>query len=143
MAPAFFDDIEKESLAEKTQKNPEKTPKNSEKNEQKIEEITIDDFARVQLRVGKVLKCEKVEGSDKLLKSTVLCDRERTIVSGIAKWYTPQEMVGRQVVVVTNLRPVKLRGVLSEGMILCAEDETGALALVSPEKVINAGAEVR
>lgn len=134
---------EAEKKAEKTQKNPEKTPKNSEKNEQKIEEITIDDFARVQLRVGKVLKCEKVEGSDKLLKSTVLCDRERTIVSGIAKWYTPQEMVGRQVVVVTNLRPVKLRGVLSEGMILCAEDETGTLALVSPEKAINAGAEVR
>lgn len=70
-------------------------------------------------------------------------ERERTVVSGIAKHYTPQEMVGKTVVLVANLKPAKLRGVLSEGMILCAEDENGNLSLVSPEKAFGAGCEVR
>ena len=92
--------------------------------------------------MGRVLKCEKVEGSDKLLKSVVLCDRERTIVSGIAKRYSPEEMVGKSVVAVINLKPAKLRGVLSEGMLLCAEDEQGPV-LISPEQAVQAGSPIR
>lgn len=107
-------------------------------------EITIDDFAKVQLLCAKVLECEKVEKSDKLLKLS-LDDgtRTRTVVSGIAKWYTPEEMVGKTVVLVANLKPAKLRGIVSEGMVLCAEDENGDLALVSPEKALGNGASVR
>lgn len=123
-----------------------KAPKPTEpetKCEEKAE-ITIDDFDTVALRVGKVLACEKLKGSDKLLRLSVLVgERERTIVSGIAKWYTPEEMVGKSVVVVANLKPAKLRGTVSEGMILCAEDEKGNFALVSPERAVEAGAEVR
>ena len=109
-----------------------------------MSEITIDDFAKVQLKVGEVVACERVENSDKLLHETVKIGEEvRSIVSGIAKYYTPEEMVGKRVVVVTNLKPVKLRGVLSEGMILCAEDKDGNLALVSPEKEMQSGGSVR
>ena len=109
-----------------------------------MEEITIDDFAKVELKVGEVIACERVEKSDKLLHETVKIGEEvRSVVSGIAKYYTPEEMVGKKVVVVTNLKPVKLRGVLSEGMILCAEDKNGNLALVSPEKAMESGGSVR
>ena len=112
--------------------------------EVQVSEITIDDFAKVQLKVGEVVACERVENSDKLLHETVKIGEEvRSIVSGIAKYYTPEEMVGKRVVVVTNLKPVKLRGVLSEGMILCAEDKDGNLALVSPEKEMQSGGSVR
>ena len=107
-------------------------------------EITIDDFAKVEIKVGEVIACERVEKSDKLLHETVkIGDEVRSVVSGIAKYYTPEEMVGKKVLVVTNLKPVKLRGVLSEGMILCAEDKDGNLALVSPEKPIASGGSVR
>jgi len=83
--------------------------------------IGIEDFAKIQLKTGVVLECERVAGSDKLLKSQIkIGDEVRQIVSGIAKYYTPEQMVGRRVVVVANLKPVKLRGVLSEGMLLCA-----------------------
>lgn len=111
--------------------------------ENKKEEISIDDFCKIELRVGVVLECEKVENADKLLKSKIKIGEEvRTIVSGIAKFYSPEEMVGKQVVVVANLKPAKLRGIVSEGMILCAScgDE---LQIVSPEKLIVDGAEVR
>ena len=112
--------------------------------EVQVSEITIEDFAKVQLKVGEVVACERVENSDKLLHETVKIGEEvRSIVSGIAKYYTPEEMVGKRVVVVTNLKPVKLRGVLSEGMILCAEDKDGNLALVSPEKEMQSGGSVR
>jgi methionyl-tRNA synthetase len=105
--------------------------------------ITIDDFDKVELKIGEVLECEKVEKSDKLLKSQIKIGNEvRQIVSGIAKWYTPEQMIGRKVVVVTNLKPVKLRGVMSEGMILAASDEHGNLALVSTDSIIAAGSEV-
>ena len=107
-------------------------------------EISIDDFAKVELKIGEVIACEKVEKSDKLLHETVkIGDEIRSVVSGIAKFYTPEEMVGKKVVVVTNLRPVKLRGVLSEGMILCAEDGNGNLSLISPEKLVESGATVK
>ena len=131
--------------AEKTEKNAQKAQKNADKKAEPMQadaEIGIDDFAKVKLCVGRVLKCEKVEGSDKLLKSVVLCDRERTIVSGIAKRYSPEEMVGKSVVAVINLKPAKLRGVLSEGMLLCAEDEQGPV-LISPEQAVQAGSPIR
>lgn len=134
-------DIQKElaAVAELVKsKHPEK------KEENKVEEITIDDFAKVELKVGEVIACERVEKSDKLLHETVKIGEEvRSVVSGIAKYYTPEEMIGKKVVVVTNLKPVKLRGVLSEGMILCAEDKEGNLALVTPEKAMESGGQVR
>lgn len=110
----------------------------------KADEITIDDFAKIQLSVGKVLTAEKVEKADKLLKMTVKVGQtDRTIISGIAKWYKPEEMVGKEVVVVSNLKPAKLRGIMSEGMILCADDGKGNLCVVSPEKTMLSGSEVR
>lgn len=107
--------------------------------------ITFDDFMKVELRVGKIVACEKVVKSEKLLKSTVDMGggETRTIVSGIAKCYQPEQMVGKEVVVVANLKPAKLCGVLSEGMLLCADGADGEIILVSPEKSAEAGAEVR
>ena len=109
--------------------------------------ISIDDFAKVQLRVARVLACEKLEKSDKLFKLQLSLGAtvpERTVVSGIAKFYTPEEMVGRQVVLVANLKPAKLRGVLSEGMILCAADQADTtLKLVSVGEGMEDGAIVR
>ena len=103
-------------------------------------EISIDDFAKVRMQIAEVVACEKVEKSDKLLKSTVKIGEEtRTVVSGIAKFYTPEEMVGKKVVMITNLKPAKLRGILSEGMLLCAEDEAGNLCLLTPEKAMPSG----
>ena len=109
--------------------------------------ITIDDFARVRLRAARVTAAEKVEGADKLLKLTLSLgagEPERTVVSGIAKFYTPEEMVGKQVVVVANLRPAKLRGIRSEGMILCASDaQDKTLKLVTVEPGVEYGADIR
>ncbi|MBE7085111.1 MAG: methionine--tRNA ligase [Clostridiales bacterium] len=116
--------------------------KKEEKEEEKVETITIDDFAKVQLRVGEIIACEKVPKSSKLLHETVkFGDEIRSVVSGIAKHYTPEEMVGKKVVFVTNLAPRTVCGVLSEGMILAAEDEDGTLSLVCPDKAdIKSGA---
>ena len=110
--------------------------------EEKVPEISFDDFMKVQLRVGEIIACEKVPKSSKLLHETVKFGNEiRSVVSGIAKHYTPEEMVGKKVVFVTNLKPVKICGVLSEGMILAAEDEDGTLSLVCPDKAdIKSGA---
>ena len=108
------------------------------------EEITIDDFAKLQLMTGKVIACENVKKSDKLLKLQIkVGDCERTIVSGIAQHYKAEEMVGKTVVFVANLKPVKLRGILSEGMILSAEGSDGTLRVISPEGGIPDGCEVR
>lgn len=116
---------------------------NKVENVVKIEEITIDEFAKCKFVVGTVLTAEKVEKADKLLKMTIDDgERVRTVVSGIAKYYTPDEMVGKQVVLVANLKPAKLRGILSEGMILCASAGE-ELALVAPIKKMHSGAEVR
>lgn len=119
--------------------------KKEEKEEQQVTEyISIDDFAKLDLRVGEVIQCEKVEKADKLLKSQIKIGNEvRQIVSGIAKYYTPEEMVGKKVIVVCNLKPVKLRGILSEGMILAASDENGNLVLASTDKDIESGAKVK
>ena len=107
-------------------------------------EIDIDLFGRLDLRVAKVIACEKVQKADKLLHLTVdVGGEKRSIVSGIAKYYTAEEMIGKEVVIIANLKPVKLRGIDSQGMILCAEDKDGKLALVSPEKTVESGSEVR
>ena len=103
--------------------------------EEKIPEISIDDFAKVRLQVGEIIACEKVPKSSKLLHETVKFGNEvRSVVSGIAKHYSPEELIGKKVVFVTNLKPVKICGILSEGMILAAEDEDGELALVVSDK---------
>ncbi|MBQ7264791.1 MAG: methionine--tRNA ligase [Firmicutes bacterium] len=107
--------------------------------------ITIDDFAKVELKIGKILKCEKVPESSKLLMSTVkIGENTRTILSGIAKWYTPEEMTGKKVVVCTNLapRPMLKGKYVSEGMILAAEDEKGNLSVLSLDRDVEEGAGV-
>ena len=107
------------------------------------EEITFDDFEKLQFQVGEIIACEAVEKSKKLLCSQVKIGSEvKQIVSGIRKYYTPEEMVGKKVMVLVNLKPAKLAGVLSEGMLLCAEDAEGNLALMKPEKDMPAGAEI-
>ena len=130
---------ERAKAAEKEQK-----PQQVEQKPSKSE-IAIDDFAKVELKVGKVVACEKVPKADKLLCSKIDVgeDSPRTVVSGIAAYYSPEQMIGKRVVVVTNLKPVKLRGILSEGMILCAEGADGKLSVVSPEGEIAPGGEVR
>ncbi|MCI7329562.1 MAG: methionine--tRNA ligase [Lachnospiraceae bacterium] len=107
------------------------------------EAIDIDAFGALEFRVGKIIKCEAVEKSKKLLCSQVQIGNEvKQIVSGIRKFYSPEEMVGKTVMVVCNLKPAKLAGVLSEGMLLCAEDKDGNLALMTPEKAMPSGSEI-
>lgn len=138
--------VELEKLAIELEKQEKKEEKMEEK--EPVLNISIDDFFKAKLAVGEILACEKVEKADRLLKSTVkIGDEVRTIVSGIAKFYTPEEMVGKRVVIVTNLEPRKIRGIESKGMILCAcsgehgsEDEK--LCVITPEKLIESGAEV-
>ena len=107
------------------------------------EEIAYDDFMKMQFQVGEIIACEAVEKSKKLLCSQVkIGSQVKQIVSGIRKYYTPEEMVGKKVMVLVNLKPAKLAGVLSEGMLLCAEDAEGNLALMTPEKKMPSGAEI-
>ena len=107
------------------------------------EEITFDDFEKLQFQVGEIIKCEAVAKSKKLLCSQVkIGSQTKQIVSGIRKYYSPEEMVGKKVMVLVNLKPAKLAGVLSEGMLLCAEDAEGNLALLTPEKPMPAGAPI-
>ena len=106
-------------------------------------EIAYDDFMKMQFQVGEIIKCEEVPKSKKLLCSQVkIGSQVRQIVSGIKKWYSPEEMVGKKVMVLVNLKPAKLAGVLSEGMILCAEDKNGNIVLMKPEKDVPAGEEI-
>lgn len=144
---ARLDEAQKleEILAENEAKAPKDEPKEAPKAIAKEEPtyIEYDDFAKVQLKVGKVIACEPVPKADKLLVSKIqVGDEVRQIVSGIAKYYTPDEMVGKQVVVVTNLKPIKLRGVLSEGMILAASDDQGNLKAVTIDGDIASGSTV-
>ena len=107
------------------------------------EEISYEDFSRMQFQVGEIIACEAVKKSKKLLCSQVqIGSQVKQIVSGIKAHYTPEEMVGKKVMVLVNLKPAKLAGVLSEGMLLCAENEKGELALVTPEKDMPSGAEI-
>ena len=106
-------------------------------------EITFEEFGKMQFQVGEIIECKAVEKSKKLLCSQVrIGSQVKQIVSGIRKDYSPEEMVGKKVMVLVNLKPAKLAGVLSEGMLLCAEDEEGNLALMTPEKKMPAGAEI-
>ena len=106
-------------------------------------EITFEDFEKMQFQVGEIISCEAVKKSKKLLCSQVkIGSQVKQIVSGIKAHYTPEEMVGKKVMVLVNLKPAKLAGVLSEGMLLCAEDADGNLALMTPEKKMPAGAEI-
>ena len=122
------------------------TEKKEEKKEEKVEEapkfITIDDFCKLDLRVAEVIACEKVAKSDKLLKETLkVGDEIRTVCSGIAKYYTPEEMVGKKVILVANLPPRKMCGEVSQGMLLCAEKD-GKVVLLSPESDIDSGSTI-
>ena len=134
---------------------PKEAPAESEKPEEAPEEdktvklelkpeVEYDDFAKMQFAVGEIIACEAVPKSKKLLCSRVkIGDQVRQIVSGIKAWYKPEEMVGKKVMVIVNLKPAKLAGILSEGMLLCAEDAEGNLALMVPEKDLPAGSEIR
>ncbi|MBR3873494.1 MAG: methionine--tRNA ligase [Clostridia bacterium] len=137
---------------EKAEPKKEKKEKKQEKKEEKPEElpegiISIDMFDKIQLRVARILTAEKVKGSDKLLHFSVSLgenEPQRSVVSGIAKFYTPEEMVGKQVILVSNLKPAKLRGIPSEGMILCASDaEDKVLKLCTVEPGMEDGAYIR
>ena len=122
---------------------------NTDKKEVKLHEhtekpaIEIDDFGKVQLKIALVTACEKVEKSKKLLKLTVkLGEETRTVVSGIAHAYSPESLVGKKLAMITNLKPAKLCGIVSEGMIVCAEDENGQIAYLTPEKDIADGSQI-
>ena len=129
-------------LHPKKEEPEEKTEENGIDIESKPE-IEYDDFMKMQFQVGEIIACEAVAKSKKLLCSQVrIGSQVKQIVSGIRKYYTPEEMVGKKVMVLVNLKPAKLAGVLSEGMLLCAEDENGQLALVVPEKSMPSGAEI-
>ena len=138
--PRIAVEAELAALEAETGKNaPQEIPKPEPK-----EEITIDDFARTELRVAKVIACEKVKKAKKLLKLQLdLGYEKRQVVSGIAQYYEPDELIGKKVVVVANLKSVKLCGEESFGMILCASDETGNLKIVNPDGEIAIGSEVR
>ena len=133
-----------DKIAEEEKAKANKNKETKVENAITIQEIGIEEFEKVQLKVGTVLECQKVEKADKLLCSKIDCGEAepRTIVSGIAKYYTPEEMVGKQVIVVTNLKPVKLRGILSQGMVLCASQDD-KLCLLSPIQSMPSGSEIR
>ena len=140
-AAAYAAEMAKTAPAEKKTEKAETVAAETPADEEKAPEISFDDFMKVQLRVGEIIACEPVPKSNKLLKETVrFGDEVRTIVSGIAKHYKPEEMVGKKVVFVTNLAPRKVCGILSEGMIMAAEDEDGTLSLIVPDKDIKSGA---
>ena len=130
--------VEEIKAAQKAETAEEKYPEVEKK-----PEITIDDFDKVQIQVGEVIKCEPVPKAKKLLVSQIKIGAEtRQIVSGIAKYYKPEEMVGKKVAVITNLKPCKLCGVESQGMILAAGDDEGNLSVVTVDKDIVSGSEI-
>jgi len=144
--PRIIDDKEENKVQDQNKdvrKIEGAVPADDKKEEERREYISIDDFAKIELKVAKILEAERIEGADKLLKLIVdLGDEKRQIVAGIAKHYKPEELVGKKIVVVANLKPAKLRGVESQGMLLAASigDE---LCLISPEKDIKEGAKVK
>ncbi len=143
-ARVLFPRYDLKDIMEKAKAIQEEQIKEYEKENAKVEakpQIVFDDFEKVELKVGTILNSEKVEKSDKLLKNTIKIGNEtRTIVSGIAEHYKPEDIIGKQVVVVTNLAPRKIRGIESNGMVLCAfNDETKTLKIISPEKEVEDG----
>ncbi len=112
--------------------------------EQEINLVSFDEFKKIDMRVAKVLSAEKVEKTDKLLRLEVqIGEEKRQIVAGMAEFLSPDELVGKTVVVVVNLQPVKIRGLESQGMLLAAETESGELSLVTVEKEIASGAKIK
>ncbi len=139
----LFARLDTEKTMEKVNAMIEERKEKEEEKTDKKEQISIDDFAKIELKIAKVLACEKVEKSKKLLKLTVkVGEEQRTVVSGIALAYSPEEMVGKKLAMITNLKPVKLCGITSEGMIICAEDKEGNLAFLTPEKDIEEGSQI-
>ena len=140
--------VEAIMAAQKAAAAPAEPQKEEEKENKYIdieakETITYDDFAKLQLQVGVIEACEEVPKSKKLLKSQVRVGSEvRTILSGIKQWYKPEEMVGKHVMVLVNLAPRAIAGIMSEGMLLCAEDDEGNVVLMTPEKAVKAGSEI-
>ncbi len=118
----------------------EEKPKVEEKTEEKMV-FSIDEFRKWDLRIGKIVSAKKIKGADRLLRLEVLCPEKRQVVSGIAEYYKPEDLIGKEVILVVNLKPAKIRGVLSEGMILAAKDKNG-LCLIVPEKEVEPGAKV-
>ena len=110
--------------------------------EEKEITLSIEEFQKWDLRIAKIVSAERVPGTDRLLKLEVLCPEKRQVVSGIAEYYKPEELIGKEVVLVANLKPAKIRGVLSQGMILAAKDKDG-LSLIIPEKEKEPGAKVK
>jgi len=105
--------------------------------------ITIEDFAKVELKIGRVLEAKRVDGSSKLIVMKVDVGEERQIVAGIGKAYSPEELMGKSIVVVTNLQPAKLMGLESNGMLLAASDDEGKLSILSTERDIREGSKVK
>jgi methionyl-tRNA synthetase len=136
---------EKEIISEKKTVISEQAVENKTEEDSPLKsEITIDDFAKIDLKVGTILSAEKVEKADKLLNLQIdLGFEKRTILSGIAQHFSPEEIIGKQVIVVANLASRKMRGIESNGMILMAEDKEGKLYFVKPESVIENGSGVR
>jgi len=121
-----------------------KSNETTDKGAETVDLITIDEFAKVKLRLAKVLQADRVQGADRLLKLQIdLGDEKRQIVAGIAKHYTPEQLVGKTIVVVANLQPAKLRGEVSQGMLLAASDESGRLSLLTVEDDLAPGSVVR
>nr|WP_278286173.1 methionine--tRNA ligase [Eubacterium oxidoreducens] len=141
----LFARLKLEEVMEKVQAlhSAEEEPMEEGVDMEKKPEITFEDFEKLQFQVGKIVKCEEVKGSKKLLCSQVQIGNEiKQIVSGIKKYYTPEEMIGKKVMVLVNLKPAKLAGVLSEGMILFAEDAEGKYVAVTPERDVPPGSEI-
>ena len=145
----LFARLDVKEVLEKVEAKKAAEQKEEEKPEEPVidiepkEEITFEEFGKMQFQIGEIISCEAVKKSKKLLCSQVrIGSQVKQIVSGIKAHYTPEEMVGKKVMVLVNLKPAKLAGVLSEGMILCAEDAEGNLALMTPEKPMPAGAEI-
>ena len=105
--------------------------------------ITIEEFAKIEIRIGKVLEAKRVEGSNKLIVMKVDTGEERQLVAGICKAYSPEELTGKSIVVVTNLQPVKLMGVESQGMLLAASDSEGRPVIITPDRLIKEGSKVK
>jgi len=124
---------------------PKEEPKVETKKELEVKDepqyITIDEFRRIDLRVAKVISAEKVQGADRLLRLEVSCPEKRQIVAGIAEFYEPQDLIGKEIVIVANLKPAKIKGIVSEGMLLAAKDANG-LSIIIPEKEREPGAKV-
>ena len=140
---AMYSNRKKEASENTSLQNNSTTATDKTQSDKPNEEITIEDFAKIDLRVALVKQCTKAEKSDKLLVLQLQVGKDtKQVVSGLAQYYTPDQLAGKYVVLVNNLKPAKLRGILSEGMILCA-DNGKDVVFVTPEKQTDSGSKVR